>query len=177
MNECLPEVCVCLRHLFVLILNYQEVQGERLRLCVAQPGSERTDVGLELFQVLCHVVVVTTHFAKQTCHLFQGRRHGAFYVGDRRQLCGNVVEIGGLLDHVDHGVGHDTGETVVTDFVRAGSGQLQDVQVVLVDRVQRFLNPSYDVAHGSERNLKAQGVNHTLFKVEGKVGLAVGQIT
>ena len=166
MDEGLEEVGGCGGHLLAGGLDLDVVQLQRLSLGVGEEGTQRTDVGLEVGQVLCHLVVVGTHLLQQTGDLFQGSHVGGLLTCDEGQLIGQVVEVTGLDDHVDHNVGHDLREAVVAVLVRGDTGQLDDVQVVAVDRVQDVGHAADHVAHLTEGDLEADGVDHVGLQVD-----------
>ena len=79
----------------------------------------------------------------------------------------------GLLDHIDHGVGHNAVKAVVTVLVGVSTGQLHNIQVVLVDGSQRGIHATDDVAHRAQGDLHFDGVLNTGLEIE----LIILQIT
>ena len=75
--ECLEEVSVCLGRLCVSTLNNDAVKRERLSLSVSEPRTERTDVCLQLAEVLCNLVLVLTHIAEKVGNVLKSCGHRA----------------------------------------------------------------------------------------------------
>ena len=80
-----------------------------------------------------------------------------------------------LLPKVSHGIRDNSVEVVVCKLVRRSTGKLQDLEVVIVDRVKRILNSAYSRAHSTEGSLKTKRVNDAFLEVELEVRNSVAE--
>ena len=188
----LEHVCLCL-YLIVIIgsvcaillaaADDHVVNFQRLRLCAGQERTQRTDVGLQAFQILSDLVLVGTHVVQQLCDLLQRTYVGGLLTCHVGQTLGNgntvllgviVVKLSGVNDHVDQNVGHHAGEAVIAVLVGGGTGQLNDLQIVVVDDLKDLLNLTDDIAHGTEGHFKSESVGGVCRKIDGiLLGLTV----
>ena len=80
-----------------------------------------------------------------------------------------------LIPHICHGIRDLLVEAVISELVRACTRELEDLEVVVVDRVECLLNSAYGRSHRAERYFKAESVGYTFLEEELKVGNTVAQ--
>ena len=172
--ESLEEAGSCLGSSGISGLNGDVVQLERLSLSIAEPSTQGTDIGLQLLHVCSNLILITTHLLEQPGDLIQSCGLRGLVTGNGNQLLRNFIENERLLNHVVQRIGHNAGETVVTVFIGVCTGQLQDLQVVIVDGIESCVNTSDDVTHRAESDFELDRVNNILLEVEQQGLIRIG---
>ena len=111
-------------------------------------------------QKLCDLLQRTYVGGLLTCHVGQTLGNGNTVL-----LGVIVVKLSGVNDHVDQNVGHHAREAVIAVLVGGGTGQLNDLQVVVVDDFKDLLNLTDDIAHGTEGDFKSESIGGICSKV------------